>query len=306
MDKKSHKENQETMLSRGRVFGVLLLLLVFMVSLPISGCGTTIPPGHVGILVNQYGSNRGVQDYTTTTGRVWYNPWTTSVIEYPTFVQTVQWTANVNEGNPTNESITFTTKESVSVNADISLSYQLEEPKIPAFYVKFRSDDLNNFTYGFLHNVARDALMEVGGHYTVENVMGDNEKFLHEVRDRIQSQVGPVGVDLQQFGFIGSPRPPDNVIQAINQAQQAKYNAFRTQNELAQTEAEVAKRVKYAEGEAKYNQTLAASITPALLEKQKLDIQDRWIARWNGVMPQVTTGTNGMFLANIPPQNQQH
>lgn len=267
----------------------------------LSGCGTTIKPGYVGIMVNQYGSNRGVQDYTTTTGYVWYNPISTDVIEWPTNVQTVQWTANRNEGAPQDESITFTTKESVSVNADISLSYMLDPGKVPAFYVKFRSDDLAAFTYGFLHNISRDAMMEIGGHYTVEQVMGDNEKFLHEVKDRIQSQVLDIGVSIQQFGFIGSPRPPQQVVDAINAAQQAKYKALQSQNELAQTQAEVAKTVAQAEGLAKANDIVGRSITQNLLEKQKLDIQDRWIARWNGQRPQVESGSGSGMLLQLPP-----
>jgi len=274
--------------------------LIVVAALLLGGC-TTIPPGSVGIVVNQYGSNRGVSDYTTTTGRVFYNPISTSVVEYPTNVQTIQWTKDVHEGAPQDESITFTTKESVSINADVSLSYQLETSKVPSFYVKFRNDDLKTFTYGYLHNIARDAMMEIGGHYTVEQVMGDNEEFLHQVRDRIQSQVKDIGVDLQQFGFIGSPRPPQQVIDSINAAQQAKYNAVKTQNELAQTQAEVAKMIANAEGTAKANRIVAESITENLLKKQQLDIQDRWINRWNGVTPSVTTSGNGMFLT-VPTQ----
>ena len=60
------------------LFGVVLTIIF------ITGC-TTIPPGSVGILVNKYGSNRGVQDYTTTTGYVTYNPFSTSVIETISF-----------------------------------------------------------------------------------------------------------------------------------------------------------------------------------------------------------------------------
>lgn len=273
------------------------MVIFLALSVLSSGCGTTISPGRVGIVVDKFGKSRGVQDYTTTTGYVWYNPMSTDVIEYPTNVQTVQWTANRNEGNPQDESITFTTKESVSVNADMSLSYQLDVPRIPAFYVKFRNDDLTGFTYGYLHNVARDAMMEIGGHYTVEQIMGDNEKFLHEVRDRLQGQVTDIGVSVQQFGFIGSPRPPSQIIESINNSQQAKYRAVQTQNELAQTQAEVSKQIAAAEGLAKANDIIGRSITQNLLDKQKLDLQDRWIARWDGHRPSVESGTGtGMFL----------
>ena len=288
---------------------LLLATLGVAFSLLSTGCGTTIQPGHVGILVNQYGQNRGVQDYTTSTGRVWYNPITTSVVEYPTYIQTVKWTANPHEGGlndragegTENESITFTTKESMAVNADISLSFQLKPELIPDFYVKFRSDDLQNFTYGFLHNVTRDAMMEIGGHYTVENIMGNNEDFLHEVRDRIQKQVGVFGVQIEQFGFIGAPRPPQQVINSINAAEEAKYLAIQKQNELLQTQADAAKTVAAAEGLAKANDALSKSITPMLLEKQRLDIQDRWIARWNGITPSVTSGNGGLLMTLPQP-----
>lgn len=280
-----------------RLKNLAMLLPLVVLCVLSTACGTTINAGHVGIVVDKFGTNRGVQAYTPTTGYVWYNPISTDVIEYPTFVQTVQWTANKSEGNPSDESITFTTKESVRVNADISLSYQLEVPKIPAFYVKFRSDDLNNFTYGFLHNIARDSMMEVGGHYTVEQIMGDNEKFLHEVRDRIQGQVADIGVNIQQFGFIGAPRPPENIVESINNAQQAKYKALQSQNELATTQADVAKTITTAEGLAKANDIIGRSITSNLLEKQRLDLQDRWIARWDGHRPTVESGTGtGMIL----------
>lgn len=301
----------------------LFLAGLALLTLSSSGCGTTmIQPGHVGILVNSYGQNRGVQDYTVTTGRVWYNPVSTSVVEYPTYVQTIKWTANPKEGGlndsggPENESITFTTGKSVAINADISLSFQLEPEHIPAFYVMFRSDDIANFAYGFLHNVTRDAMMEVGGHYTVEDVMGNNEKFLHEVRDRIQAQVGPIGVKIQQFGFIGAPRPPQEIIQAINAAQQAQYLAAQKQNELVQAQADANKNVAYAQGEAtaaitrakgqaEANRLLNESLSDKVLERTRLDVQWHWIDRWNGQTPTMVTGGDKTgLLMQIPTPKQ--
>jgi len=276
----------------------LKLASLLLSGLFLAGC-TTIAPGHVGIMVNKYGSNRGVSDYTTTTGFVAYNPISTSVVEYPTYTQTIQWTASPVKGEPGDESITFTTKEGVKVNVDVSLSYQLLAEKTPYFYVKFRNDDIQDFTYGYLHNVARNAMNEVGGSYTVEQIMGGDAAYINAVETSIQSQIKDIGVVISQFGFIGAPRPPQNILESINQAQQAKYNAIRTQNELASTQAEVAKEVAAAEGQAKANRILSDSITENLLKQRQLDIQDRWINRWNGVTPTVSSGSNGTLL-NLP------
>lgn len=200
----------------------LSLLFVTAVTLLLStGCSTRIGPGHVGIVVQSAGSNKGVLDAPVRTGRVWYNAYSETVIEYPTYIQTAKWTKDLNEGSPKNEEVTFTNKDSMAISADISLSYSLEEDKVPYFYVKFLSDDLNTFTHGFLRNVARDCFNDNAGKYSVEQIMGDNAQFLKDATGCVQNKVAPYGVKIEQFGFIGAPRPPQNVIDSINLKVQA-------------------------------------------------------------------------------------
>jgi regulator of protease activity HflC (stomatin/prohibitin superfamily) len=271
-------------------------------SLLLGGC-TRISPGHVGIVVNSSGSQRGVEDYPATTGRVWYNPANTDVLEYPTFVQTAVWSHNPNEGHPTNEEITFTTRDSMQVSADISIAYQLESGKVPNFYVRFRSADIDNFTHGFMRNLAREKFDNAAGHYSIEQIMGDNATFLKEARDALQKELTPVGVDIQQFGFIGAPRPPQQVIEAINLKVQATQIALQKQIEITQAEADAKKRIADADGyakagliraeaEAMANRKIAESLTPTLVQYKQLD-------KWDGKLPQVQSGSGSGVLFNI-------
>lgn len=267
-----------------------LLLLAFIIG-ALSGC-TRIGPGHVGIQVNMSGSQRGVSDIATTTGWVFYIPGKTAIYEYPTFVQSYVWTKDEKEGNDANEEITFTTKDALLVSLDVNVSYSLDAAKVPAFYVKFRSDDIRQFTHGFLRSVARDCFNETAGRYAVEQIMGDNSAFLKDARACTQQHVIAYGVNIEQFGIIGAPRPPAGVIQAINMKVQASQIALQKQNEVLQAEAEARKTVAEAEGfarsttvkaeaQARANERLAASITPALIEYRKLE-------KWNGILPSVT------------------
>lgn len=258
-----------------------------------SGCGTTIQPGHAGIVVDAYGKDRGVQSYVATTGRVWYNPITTTVFEYPTFVQSVVFTHSADEGKAVNEEITFTNADQMSIAADVSMSYSLSMDKLPAFYVKFRSDDLNQFTYGFLRSLMRDKFNEIAGHYTIAQIMGDNGPFLAQVKAALQADLEPLGVHLEsQFGFIGAPRPPKQVIDAINLKVQATQLAIQKQNELVQVQADAAKavakatgdanaRTVWAEAQAQANRKIAESLTQNLVQYTALE-------KWNGVLPQVS------------------
>jgi regulator of protease activity HflC (stomatin/prohibitin superfamily) len=265
----------------------------------MTGC-TSIDPGNVGIEISKAGSSRGVQDVTLKTGWVFYNPLWTEVIEYPTYMQTVKWTKNPNEGSSADESLTFTTQDSMVINADVSLSYQLNYDKVPAFYVKFRADDIEKFTDGFMRNVARDAFNEVAGKYSVEQVMGDNGPILTAVRGKMMEQLSQYGIVIDQLGFIGAPRPPDSVTNAINMKVQAQQIALQKQNEVAQAEAEARKHIAFAEGDAKANviraqadaqanQLRSQSLTPALVEWTE-------IQKWDGHGPQVLGAGSGLLV----------
>ena len=62
-----------------------MLAALCVIAFNMAGCFgcTYIPPGYVGIKVNLYGSQRGVQDIPVLTGRVIYNPWTEKIYGVP-------------------------------------------------------------------------------------------------------------------------------------------------------------------------------------------------------------------------------
>lgn len=298
----------------------LLVLPILVLISFVSGC-TTIEPGNVGIVINKWGQNRGVQDYTPTTGFVTYNPISTSIETFPTSAQTIKWTADPKEGglndkdsDSTDESITFVTNKGTSVNADVSLTFQFVPDKVPAFYVKFRSDDVKSFAYGYLHNVARNAMTEVGSRYSVEDVMGGKtEEYVKAVEAKIQEDVLPLGVQIGQFGFIGKLRPPQQIVDSINAAQQAQYLAQQKQNELMQAQADAAKQVAAAkgaadaevtraQGQAQANNLINQSLTDKVLERTRLDVEWERIRKWDGRLPEVTTGGGNGVLLQIPVQ----
>jgi regulator of protease activity HflC (stomatin/prohibitin superfamily) len=280
----------------------LLSVVLFLVAAGLTGC-TSVSPGYVGVEISKAGANRGVQDVTMKTGWVFYNPAWTSVIEYPTFMQTAKWTKSANEGNQSDESITFTTKDSSTVNADISVSYQLAYDKVPSFYIQFRADDIQDFTNGFMRNVTRDAFNEAAGNYTVEQVMGDNAPLLKDVRALVQVQLGKYGIQVEQLGFIGAPRPPDSVNQAINLKVQAQQIALQKQIEVTQAEADARKNEAWADGDAKANVIRAqADATANKLRSESLSpalVEWTAIMKWDGKRPTVE-GNSGGLLINIP------
>jgi regulator of protease activity HflC (stomatin/prohibitin superfamily) len=80
---------------------IFTMALAVVTALSFTSC-ERVDAGHEGILVDLYGSDRGVNDVSLVTGMVYYNPFTQNVYEYPTFVQTVDYpafTINAKDGS---------------------------------------------------------------------------------------------------------------------------------------------------------------------------------------------------------------
>jgi regulator of protease activity HflC (stomatin/prohibitin superfamily) len=296
---------------RNIVIGVAVLLVVLFV-LSFAVRVTRIEAGHVGVEINLAGQQRGASDIPVRTGWVFYSPLTTQIIEFPTYVQTVKWTRDTNEGHPINEEMGFNSKEGMEIFVDVSLSYAIEPRKAPEFYVKYRVGDLDQFTHGILRDIVRNSLNEVASTYVVEDIYGEGKAvFLHKVEAMIEQKVAPVGVGVQQFGFIGAPRVPQVIATAITAKAQAIQQAERARNELATTQAEAAKKIAEAEGDAKSLVTRAQgeadanrirqnSLTPQLLDLRRIENSRALIDKWNGQLPTVETGQGGGMILQLP------
>ena len=280
----------------------LVLALIILFGLPVVRgmllSWRVIEPGYTGIKINRL-VNRGITGENIVTGFVFYNPIQSSIVVYPTFIQRVAWTHDVHEGSPRNEELTFNTKDSVPVNIDVAVSYQIDAIRVPDFYTKFRADNVDSFTHGFLRDTTRNIVAQIGSEYTFDEVNGARkEEFLAKVGKTLDETIKTYGITVQQFGLIGSLRPPQALLEAVNAKTQAIQKSIQVENEVRQAEAEAKKKVAIANGEAAANRALASSLDPKLLEWEKLQIMRQQIIKWNGQMPSVTGASN--LLLNLP------
>jgi regulator of protease activity HflC (stomatin/prohibitin superfamily) len=270
-----------------------LLALVAIVLVGAAGC-TKVEPGYVGIKVKLYGRQRGVQDYPIVTGRVWYNPWTEEIYQFPTFLQNVVWTRSLNEGSPSDESITFNSREGAIINADVGLSYSFDGNKVPELFVEFRQP-AEVITNIYIRNKVRDALNRESSRMSVTDIYGvKKQDLLNAVKADLEEELGHKGIHFDTVSFTSGLRVPPQVEESINSAIEATQRAVEAQNKVAQSTAEAQQRIAEANGiaqstmikakaQADANQLLNASLTPMLIQYEALQ-------KWNGTLPEVTTG----------------
>jgi len=265
---------------------VIIVVLLFGGSFFI-GC-SRIEAGYVGIKVNLYGSERGVQDVAEVTGFVWYNPLTTRIYEFPTFIQHKVWTADINEDSPNNEEFTVTTKDGLSVSFDVGLDYQVIPQKVPAIFSKYRKS-LPQITNEFIRTKVRNAFNNLASNYAAEELVSKRNIYENEVRLRLDTEMKAEGFEINQIAIIGKVRLPKNIETAINSKIQAVQEAIRAENEKQRVIAEAAKDIEQAKGfaeatriradaEASANEAVSKTLSPAIIQKM-------FIQKWDGKLP---------------------
>lgn len=253
----------------------LAVTLLAVASLSLQSC-SKVPAGYKGVIVNLYGSGKGVDEQPVGVGR-YFLGWNKELYLFPTFLQNYTWTRDVGQ----DESITMQTSEGLSINTDAGITYNIRPENVVKVFQKYRLG-IDEITNTFLRNMVRDAMNKVSSTMTVEQIYGANkEDFIAQVNDIVKKEAANDGIDVDKIYLIGSFNLPDTVVQSINAKIQASQNAMKVENEVATAKAEAQKMIIEAQARAQANKIVSESLTPELVNYNA-------IQKWDGKLPQVT------------------
>lgn len=262
---------------KGKFF-LLAALLAMCVSL--TSCYERVDAGYEGIKVNLYGDSKGVDNVALVTGAVWYNPFTTSVYEYPMFVQTVDYPA-----------FSINAKDGSSFTVDPTISLKIVDGKSSEVFRKYRKNDIQEVINTTLYNYVRNAFRIQLNNYTTDELVSKREEFEKAIEDRLSQELLNENFQLEQM--TSGLQYPETLVKAIDSKNAAVQDAQRAQNEVLKIKAEADKKIAAAEGEAlalkikgdaeaEYNRKIAASLSPLILQQMYVD-------KWDGQLPKYGT-----------------
>lgn len=268
----------------GKVAIALTVVIIALFS--ITGL-ERIDAGHVGIKVNLIGTGKGVDNATEVTGWVFYNRFTTKIVEFPTFVQHKEY-RKVEDGD---ESFVINSKDGSEFHVSPLLNYSVQREKVPYIFTKYRVE-LGAIEAGFLKTAVYDAFRVVANSYTADELISNRELFENKVRKNLESHLLPEGFILAQF--TSNLVYPETFKKAIEAKNNAVQSALRAENEVKTAEAQAKIKVATAAGnaqamltsakaEAEANRLKQQTITPMLLQLE-------WINKWNGRLPETMLG----------------
>ena len=251
---------------------------------------TRVDSSAVGVRFNKLSlTEQGTLDASPVTGYVFYCPITTDVFKYPTYVQRVDY-----------DPFTVTTRDAAIFTMDPTMAYYLNRTKAVDVFFKYRRD-LADIEAGYMRTVIYDAYRISANNYTSDELMANRAKFENEVRLMLDSALTAEGFIVTEF--TSQITPPESLRKMIDAKNAAVQAALKAENEVKEAEANAKIAVAKAEGEAKamkikadaeayYNRTISASLS-------KLIIQEDWIEKWDGKLPQVQGGDQMMPVVNF-------
>jgi regulator of protease activity HflC (stomatin/prohibitin superfamily) len=268
------------------------IICILGISAIITSCDR-VPAGYRGVIVNLYGSDKGVSEQTVGVGR-YYLGWNKELFLFPTFLQNYAWVEK--------DAITMQTSEGLSITTNAGITYKISPDNVVKVFQKYRLG-IEEITNTFLHNQVRDAMNEVASTMSVEQIYGaKKENFISKVNEIVKAEALENGIEVDKIYLVGSFQLPETVVSSINAKIQATQNAMKVENEVATARAEAQKTVVdaeanakqimiRAESQAKANKILSESLTPEFVQYQA-------ILKWNGQLPQ-TNATGVMPFINI-------
>jgi len=268
-----------------KMLAAIVILIIVLLAQPFTY--ENIDAGNVGIRINLYGSDRGVDNITIVTGRVWYNTWTTKIVEFPTFTQSVDY-----------EPFVVTTKDAAEFQVDPKLNYHINASMVPQIYRQYRKS-LSEIEQQFMRNTIYDAYRIVANSFTSDSVMSNREKFEDRIQIILTRNLGKDGFLYDQL--TSAITPPASLRQMIDEKNasiqarlkaenQAKQAIAEAQVTKAKAEGEAAAMLVKARAEAESNRMRQQSLTALLIQQQVIE-------KWDGKLPQY--GTVPQFFKNV-------
>ena len=299
-------------MKKGLVGGVSLGVIILIALICVAKCSVRVPAGYIGVV---YTLSGGIDGETLDQGWHIESP-TEKVTLYSIGIEQSYLTADKKGDSKDDESFKTPTADGKSLVVDLEFSYRFDQDRVTDVFTQFKGQSGETVKDTFIKPKMKAWTQEVTAKYPVTDVFGDKRQELNEALDvYLKKKFEPYGIiiDTVNFTSISTDEETQAAIQKKVNAQQelelanieaktAKVQADKDkevaliaaeqEKEKASIKAEQdriaaegqaeATRIK-AEAEAQANKEIAESLTPELIQKQKID-------KWNGDVPKVQTG----------------
>lgn len=294
---------------KGKVGAVFLGFVMIVGLIMAFMCMERVPAGYVGVVYNMSG---GVDGEVLTQGWHLVSP-TKKVTTYSIGIEQSYLTSEDKGDSKDDESFNIPTSDGKTVKVNLEFSYRFDAERVTDTFVQFKGRSGESVKDTFIKPKIMAWTQEVSAAYPVTDIFGDKRTQINaELDTYLKQKFEPYGIIIDTVNFtdisvddetaaaIQKKVTAQQELELANiEAQTAKVQAEKDKQvalieaeknkETAQIQAEQAKIKAQGEAEAKKiaaqaesdaNRKISQSLTPELIEKQKIE-------KWNGDVPKV-------------------
>lgn len=224
------------------------------------------------------------------TGRFgWQGEWRPSakLIVVERTPETREWNSEKESGTSAkNQAIYAESKESIGFSVGMNCSAQIyTEDDAVKFLYSYNNKTLEEIMDSEIRARVESKFVEQCAQYTLNEILANKENIMNTVRDDVEKYFGDKGITITVLGMKDGIEYDDEAIQtAINEKFSSEQKLVTQENNnkviISKAEAEAEAQRIASEAEADANKKIAESLTPELIEKQKIE-------KWKGDVPQV-------------------
>lgn len=224
------------------------------------------------------------------TGRFgWQGEWRPSakLIVVERTPETREWSSAKDSGTSAkNQAIYAESKESIGFSVGMNCSAQIyTEDDAVKFLYSYNNKTLEQIMDSEIRARVESKFVEECAKYSLNEILVNKEQIMNAVREDVTNYFGDKGITITVLGMKDGIEYEDESIQtAINEKFSSEQKLVTQENNnkviVSKAEAEAEAQRIAAEAEADANKKIAESLTPELIEKQKIE-------KWNGNVPQV-------------------
>lgn len=281
---------------------IVAVILCFM-------CMERVPAGYVGVIYNMSG---GVDGEVLDQGWHIVSP-TKKVTTYSIGIEQSYLTSEEKGDSKKDESFSIPTSDGKTVRVNLEFSYKFDAEKVADTFVQFKGRSGETIKDTFIKPKVIAWTQEVSARYPVTDIFGDKRTEINaELDTYLKEKFAPYGIVIDTVNFTDISvddetaaaiqkkvtaqqelelanieaqtakiqAEKDKQVALITAEQEKEKAAIQAEQKRIQAEGDAQATKIRAAAQAEANRELAASLTPELIEKQKIE-------KWNGDVPTV-------------------
>lgn len=225
------------------------VFFISLFALALSSC-SIVRPGEIGVRQTLGKLSREIQ----TPGPVWFNPLISRVVIASTQINDIEL------------SLSLPSKEGLSIGAQISILYKLEEKSVPKIITNlgFRYEEI-------ISNIFRSASADVCSKYFAKDMHSGMRAEIEEaIKETMTATLSDLGITISSV-LMKSIQLPVGLASSIEQKLQAEQNAMRMVFILQQETLEAERKIIEATGTKNAQMILSEGLTDNIIKLRSIE-----------------------------------